>query len=240
MRLGRGLAFAAVHLGVTVGLVYWQEVPFWDYIPAVASAPRGVPHEANAFDTEDRPPSNACDAANTSERPMSSQEKILAIDNLPVALITGWHLPCSIPSRLDTLIQARYGFTQKAERVTGWIISALALVLWFIVGGFPMVRRRHRRWYTEPGIFMTLCTLVAMLLLAIGWSISRIPPSYKPSVTDFIAQVADVVTSVAALPMLFVGAGWVWWVGLFFYTSWKAVRRRINRRTRATESQSAE
>jgi hypothetical protein len=235
MRLRRGLVYGAIHLGVTVGLVYWQEAPFWEYIPTVASVPRAVPHEANPTDIEDRPPLNACDAANNSERPTSAQEKILAIDNLPVALITGWHLPCSIPSRLDMQIQARYGFTQKAERVTGWIISASALVLWFIVGGFPMIRRRHRRWYTEPGLFMTLCTLVAMLLLGIGWSIARIPPSDKASVTDLIAQVADVVTSVAALPMLFVLAGWIWWVGLFFYTRWRATLRWINRRTLVAE-----
>jgi hypothetical protein len=235
MRLRRGLVYAAVHLGVAVGLVYWQEAPFWEYIPAVVAAPRGVPHEANPTDTEDRPPQNACDAANDSERPMSSQEKILAIDNLPVALITGWHLPCSIPSRLDRPIQARYGFTQKAERVTGWIISALALVLWFIVGGFPMIRRRHRRWYTEPGLFMTICTLSSVLLLGIGWSFSLILPHLSAKMAEIVSDVPDVVTQVAALPMLFVGAGWVWWVGLFFYTRWKAMRRRLNRRALTVE-----
>jgi hypothetical protein len=232
--------YAAIHFGVAVGLVYWQEAPFWEYIPVAATAPRGVPHEANATDNEDRPPLNACDAANVSERPMSSQEKILAIDNLPVALITGWHLPCSIPSRLDRPIQERYGFTQKAERVTGWLISAMALVLWFIVGGFPMIRRRHRRWYTEPGLFMTICTLVSMLLLGIGWSFSLILPHLSAKMGEVVSDVPDVVTQVAALPMLFVAAGWVWWVGLFFYTRWKAMRRRLSRRALVDEREESE
>jgi hypothetical protein len=226
--------FAAVHLGVTVGLVYWQEAPFWDYIPIVPTTQRTVPHEVTTqlgeedSNAEDRTPPNPCETANVSDRPTSSQEKIAAIDNLPVALITGWHLPCSEPSRLDRKIQSWYGFTQEAEQVTGRFIAISALVLWFIVGGFPMVRRKHRRWYTEPGIFMTLCTLVAMLLLGIAWSISRIPNSLAP-------PVADAVNQLAALPMLFVAAGWVWWVGLFFYTRSKALRRRLLRRAMAAE-----
>ncbi len=219
---------ATVHTAITVGLVYWQEVPFWDYIPTVPRAARRVPHEAEAVDTEDRAPLNPCELADDSDRPTSPQEKIVAIDNLPIALSTGWHLPCSEPSRLDRLIQARYGFTQKAERVTGWLISALALVLWFIVGAFPMVRGRRRRWYTEPGLFMTLCALLSMLLLGIGWSISRIE-------SDVATNIAYVVMQIAVLPILFVGAGWVWWVGLFFYTRWRKTRRWLDRRALAAE-----
>jgi len=175
---------------------------------------------------------NPCEVANNSERPTSSQERILAIDNLPVALITGWHLPCSVPSWSDKLIQDRFGFTQKAERVTGWLIAAFAFVLWFLVGGFPMIRRRFRRWYTEPGLFMTICTLVAMLLLGIGWALSRIPSeSTSADIADIIKPTAEVVIQLAALPMVFVAAGWLWWLGLLFYTRWKAMRRWFNRRT---------
>jgi hypothetical protein len=233
MRLRRGLFYAALHLGVTVGLVYWQEAPFWDYIPTVPTAPRSVPHEMAAqteddAPSEDRAPVNPCEAAAVSERPISSQEKILAVDNLPIALITGWHLPCSVPSRLDKLIQARYGFTQTAELVTGRLIAALALVLWFFVGAYPLMRKRFRHWYTEPGLFMTLCTLVSMLVLGIAWAISRIQ-------SDLAPPVADVVNQVAALPMVFVLVGWVWWVGLFFYTRWKAMRRRLDRRALEAE-----
>jgi hypothetical protein len=224
--------FAAVHTAITVGLVYWQEAPFWDYIPSVPTAARRVPHEVIAEDTLDRAPLNPCEAANDSDRPTSPQEKIVALDNLPIALASGWHLPCSEPSRLDHFIQARYGFTQKAERVTGWLISASALVLWFIVGGFPMVRRRHRRWYTEPGLFMTLCALVSMLLLGIGWSISRIQ-------SGLATTIADVVNQIAVLPILFVAAGWVWWVGLFFYTRWKKTRRWLGRRALAASERRA-
>jgi hypothetical protein len=50
-------------------------------------------------------------------------------------------------------------------------------------------------------------------------------------VTEYVVELADVVTQVAALPMLFVAAGWAWWVGLFFYTRWKAVRRWYDRKT---------
>ena len=233
MRLRRGLIYAAVHTAITVGLVYWQEAPFWEYIPTVPTAPKSVPHEmaaqtADDAPSEDRAPINPCEAAAVSERPISSQEKILAVDNLPIALITGWHLPCSEPSRLDKLIQARYGFTQNAERVTGRLIAVLALVLWFIVGGNPLMRKQFRRWYTDPGLFMTLCTLASMLLLGIAWSISRIQ-------NDLALPIADVVNQVAALPMVFALAGWAWWVGLFFYTRFRAMRHRLDRRARAAQ-----
>jgi hypothetical protein len=240
MRFRRGLVYAAVHLSVTVGLVYWQEAPFWDYIPTVPAPPRGVPHEmavqgADEGPSEDRPPINPCEAAAVSERPFSSQEKILAVDNLPIALITGWHLPCSEPSRLDKLIQAHYGFTQKSELITGRLIAVLALVLWFFVGGNPLMRKRFRHWYSEPGPFMTVSTLVSMLLLGIGWSIARISPHVPERATEYVVELADLVTQVAALPMIFVLAGWGWWVGLFVYTRWKAMRRRQDRRALAEE-----
>jgi hypothetical protein len=35
--------------------------------------------------------------------------------------------------------------------------------------------------------------------------------------------------------MIFVLAGWGWWVGLFVYTRWKAMRRRQDRRALAEE-----
>ncbi len=240
MRLRRGLLFAAIHMAITVGLVYWQEAPFWDYIPIVPTAQRTAPHDITAqlgvnegdtaadSDYQDRPPQNPCQAADVSDRPTSSQERILEIDNLPIALITGWHLPCSPPSRLDRQIQVWYGFTQESESVTGRVIAILALVLWFVVGGFPMIRRRHRRWYTEPGLFMTLSTLLAVLLLGIGWSISHID-------SDLATNISDGVIRIAVFPMLFVAIGWIWWVGLFFYTRWKMTRRWLNRRAVAAQ-----
>jgi hypothetical protein len=233
--------FAAVHLGVTVGLVYWQEAPFWDYIPIVPTAQRTTPHEVTTelgedeADVDERTPVNPCEDANVSNRPTSSQEKILAIDNLPIALITGWHLPCSPPSRLDRQIQVWYGFTQESESVTGRVICILAMVLWFIVGGFPMIRRRHRRWYNEPGLFMTLSLLVSMVLLGIGWSISRIPADSAPPISDYAMAVSEAVIQVAPLPMILVAAGWVWWVGLFFYTRLKKTRRWLDRRAMPAE-----
>jgi hypothetical protein len=228
--------FAAVHTVITVGLAYWTEAPYWDYIPIVPTAQRGAPHEVTTqlgeedSNLDERTPPNPCETANSPERPTSTQEKILAVDNLPIALITGWHLPCSEPSRLDRQIQSWYGFTQEAESVTGRFISLSALLLWFVVGGFPMVRRRQRRWYTEPGLFMTLSTLLAMLLLGIGWSISRIPADSMPPISGYAAPTSEIVMQLAALPMLFVAAGWVWWVGLFFYTRAKATRRWLIRR----------
>jgi hypothetical protein len=235
MRLRRGLVYAAIHTTISVGLIYWQEQPFWEYIPVVPSATKAISRETlgglDVDDVEDKTPLTPCEAANISERPTSSQEKIVAIDNLPIALITGWHLPCSPPSRLDERIQARYGFTQKAERVTGWLLCSMALVLWFIVGGYPMIRRRFRRWYTEPGLFMTVCTLASLLVLGIGWSISRIPPHMDAHMGEYVADAAEVVIQLAALPMVFAAAGWAWWVGLIFWTRWKAARRWFDRRT---------
>jgi hypothetical protein len=111
----------------------------------------------------------------------------------------------------------------------------LALVLWFFVGGNPLMRKRFRHWYSEPGPFMTVSTLVSMLLLGIGWSIARISPHVPERATEYVVELADLVTQVAALPMIFVLAGWGWWVGLFVYTRWKAMRRRQDRRALAEE-----
>ena len=84
---------------------------------------------------------------------------------------------------------------------------------------------------TEPGLFMTVCTLASLLVLGIGWSISRIPLHISAHVGQYVAELAEVVLQVAALPMVFAAAGWVWWVGLIFWTRWKAARRWFDRRT---------
>jgi hypothetical protein len=62
-----------------------------------------------------------------------------------------------------------------------------------------------------------------MLVLVIGWCISHIH-------TNFASAVADVVTQFAALPMVFAAGGWIWWVGLVFYTRWRATVRWIEKR----------
>jgi len=73
------------------------------------------------------------------------------------------------------------------------------------VGGYPLVR--PRRWWLEPGAFITACTLpaaLASLLIPPAWDL-RFP------IVDGIAMVPAVVAMLA----------WLWWFGLLI---WKAIR----------------
>jgi len=67
---------------------------------------------------------------------------------------------------------------------------------WFLIGGFPLVR--SRKWWADPGSFMTACAVLA-------GAVALIP----------------VVDGFARLPASIAGLAWLWWFGLLI---WKMIQ----------------
>jgi hypothetical protein len=85
------------------------------------------------------------------------------------------------------------------------VLCALVALEWFLVGGFPLIH--PRRWWLEPGAFITVCTLI-------GTALAVIP---------YVAHVSVVSSWIAFL-------AWFWWFGLLVWKlirgTWRIVVRR--------------
>jgi hypothetical protein len=67
---------------------------------------------------------------------------------------------------------------------------------WFLIGGFPLVR--SRKWWADPGSFMTACAVLA-------GAVALIP----------------VVDGFARLPASIAGLAWLWWFGLLVWKTFQ-------------------
>jgi hypothetical protein len=131
----------------------------------------------------------------------SVQVDVVRVGNPLASALTGWRLVC--PEKwtltgmlLGTTERAWTASTMPAHRQVDAGLCLLLLVQWFLVGAFPL--RKPKRWWAEPGVFITACTVVAACFALI------------PHVDE-----------VALLPALLAGCAWFWWFGLL---AWKMLR----------------
>jgi hypothetical protein len=87
-------------------------------------------------------------------------------------------------------------------------LALLIAILWFLIGGFPLVRPRH--WWWEPGAFITLCTLAAFVLVLI------------PGIREL-----------SPFLMLFAVLAWLFWFGLLVWKALKLAWRLVGKAARA-------
>jgi hypothetical protein len=209
MNWRRGLLLAAIHVGVVGSLLAWQESESWRYLKSEQPEPSPVRLELAAFQEEQTVTFNPCADDGFWDGEMSPQESISGMANLPVALLTGWHEPCTSPTFLDSIVESfltllvktRFHRTKGSEILILLILCMLVAVEWLFVGGFPLIQPRH--WWLEPGAFITICTLVGIVLVLIPHPhLSRIPVG-------------------------FAACAWLWWFGLLVWKTlqlgWKAI-----------------
>ena len=205
MNWRRGVVLAAIPLVVAALVIVRTEANYW---PAIRServrVPVVVPPSATA---EEMMEANfyPCDEGGIIDRPAAPGEIVIGAANMPALLLVGWHQPCAQPSALDTVVEKRYGRTRRAEVLILTIQCAAIVVWWLLVGGCPLMR--PRRWWLEPGAFITACTLpvaLVSLLIPVAWDL-RFP------IVDGAAMIPAVVAMLA----------WLWWCGLLI---WKTIR----------------
>jgi hypothetical protein len=127
------------------------------------------------------------------------QESVVQAGNLPVALAAQWRVACppkwSIARMLGVNEEAISETNIRTMRRVDVALYLLIAGQWFLMGSFPLIETR--RWWTEPGAFITACT-------AIGSAIALVP----------------VVEAFGRLPVLIAFFGWLWW---FILLLWKPV-----------------
>lgn len=129
-----------------------------------------------------------------------AQMYVVQFGNLPAFVLTQWRVPCpagwSVAAALGVQVAKLNSEADfKAMRRVALALCLLIAIQWFLMGGFPLVR--PKRWWTEPGAFITACTVIASIVALI-----------------------PVVDGLAKLPALVAFLAWLWWLGLLI---WKPV-----------------
>ena len=190
MNWRRGLLLAGINLAIVIPAFVWQEAQFWPWTNTDISGRLGARVEHAVFQEEmtvDLDPCHWFDIGS------SRLEEVAGFANLPAALLTGWHEACLTRSALGRVIRKVIGARNHLAEIADCIcLTALVLIQWILVGGIPLVR--PKRWWLEPGAFITTAAII-------GASRTLIPRMFE----------------LARIPAVSAGIGWLWWLGLVFW-----------------------
>jgi len=193
MNWRRGLLLAGIHFAVAASLSVWMEWGYWPQIRSEMVRQRPVVTEQMSAEEAEELSFFPCDEGGGWCGPTPPQAEIAGIANLPVALLSDWHIPCTVGTgSLDSVVEKHYARTRKAEVIIWAILFGGVVVLWIFVGGLPLIR--PRRWWQEPGVFITICTLTATLL----FPVPGIGILYR-------------------IPLLFAAFAWLYWLLLLIW-----------------------
>jgi hypothetical protein len=222
MNWRRGLLLAGIHLAVALPVILMMEAKDAQFLQGRAESTA----ESQREDAPRKPaPANQAppheDAAQESETDTfdpckmwvhyAPQHYIVQLANFPAFVLTAWREEC--PARWSLSGMLGVGSTWWPTPLSlVWqkqVDLGLALLIamqWFFIGGFPLAR--PRRWCWEPGVFITLCTVAAFVLVLI-----------------------PVFGALSKLPMLFAAVAWLYWFGLLLWKllrlAWRLAARRM-------------
>ncbi len=123
------------------------------------------------------------------------QVSVVQAGNLLASLLSQWQVQCPPRWSVAHMLGVEWGVSPDNFRATRRLDVALCLMIaiqWFLIGSFPL--SRSRRWWAEPGAFITASTAVAACIAII-----------------------PVVDGLARLPALVAGLAWLWWLGLLIW-----------------------
>ena len=161
---------AIVNVAAVLGAIYQLELEHrrWDnqvevlHIPIVeaAESPQMSDDQIVSFEID---PCHGVDVNPVVAEPA-------AFGNLPAELVSGWGGVCppswSIASKLGA---RRLWFVKPLDRALEWKLNAwmlfLVAVQWLVLGSLPTLP--HKRWWLDPGAFITICTAAGVILVAI-------------------------------------------------------------------------
>jgi hypothetical protein len=179
MNWRRGLLLAGIHLAIAVPLVVWEEAAVWPYLivdrnpVSRVQLRRAVWQEGEQTVTFDPYPCGGW--AHYPE-----QQTILMAAELPAWVVSGWRQPCPSSWTVAGLIGAsRWVDTRSQERQIAATFLVMIPLQWLFLGA--SCRRPPRRWYAEPGAFITACLVIAAIPLCIPpvlWAshVEQFPP----------------------------------------------------------------
>jgi len=137
------------------------------------------------------------------------QVEVVYFGNMPVASLVGWRLACRPHWTLTGWLMGKTdsGPPRRILALRRRIDAALCVLIflqWIVVAGLPLARRQ--RFWTQPGVLITTCTVIAAFLALI-----------RP------------VEGLAKLPTLLAGFAWIWWLIALVLITIRFAWRRVVR-----------
>jgi hypothetical protein len=137
----------------------------------------------------------------------SAQHDVVVFGNIPAEFVDPWQQECppawSIEGRIvgrRWLPMTQQGFALRRRADLAFL--ALIAVEWLVIGAFPL--RRALKFYSEPGSFITACTLL-------GSALALIRP----------------IDSLARLPALIAAFAWLLWFGFLLWIPLRSAARAV-------------
>ena len=200
MNWRRGIVLAAINLAVAVPLILLLEAQYAEairdhYVQSVERAKSTTSAPDHSPDAEITGTFNPCAMTST----YSGPERIVVDADLPAAILAGWNLDCPARWTLSGMLHAGGWLrppTLAQQRKVDLGFALLIAIQWVLVGALPL--RHPKRPWGEPGMFITLCAVLALAVVFI-----------RP-VREFAALFAGVAL-----------CAWFWWFGLLV---WKLAR----------------
>jgi hypothetical protein len=217
MKWRRGILLAGIHLAVAVPLMVMHEVRYEafvhedhadreDHAPPAWIASDPVLKTAPSGDEEQTVGFSPCNL--WADYP--ADEELARSANLPATILSGWGEECPTRWTLAGRLNVGYSFfpsraTISSRREVDCGFGLLVAAQWILVGTFPFTH--PKRWWAEPGAFITACAVIAFPF-ALIWP------------NDHIAR----------LPVLLAMLAWFWWFGLLLWSAarfgWKRFVKR--------------
>jgi len=211
MNWRRGILLAGIHLAVAVPLIVMHEMQDEAFMREhyVSKAPQPAKSVSGTTSLDDEGVTVGFDPCKMfidySTRHLVEQ----SLEPFAVAL-SGWQQVCPPRWSIAGKLKINYDWVQApstipARRKVGLGFGLLIAVQWILVGGLPLIQ--PKRWWAEPGAFITCCTVIAFGLVLI-----------RP------------IEEFARLPVLLAVLAWFWWFGLLV---WKGIRfgwRRVTKK----------
>jgi hypothetical protein len=211
MNWRRGLLLAGIHVAVGTVLIYWQERRIYHEERGDAGASK-VSFRFASWQEEPTVNFDPCHGGFV-EYYVPPAQRVVQSANMPAWILTGWGNPCPSRFTLAGILETeRRSDPLRAEMIIAISLGLLIPIQWLLVGAFPLLQ--PRRWWAEPGAFITLTTVLSAVLAI---------PSMINSDIGYALE----------LPLLFIPFAWLWWFGLLLwkpaYLAWDSTLHGLRR-----------
>jgi hypothetical protein len=211
----RGIRLAGINLAIGCALIFWSERANWKELNA-SSRSSDAKYRSIAWQDEGAVTFDPCHGGSV-DYYIAPGERIVQAANLPIWILTGWKLPCPAQWTIAGKLHTRTG-RQSAQdsAIVACFFCATIPIQWFLAGAFPLIRPR-RRW-SEPGAFITACAVISLPFLLISTFL-------RFSHFGILSEVSDIAVELLSSAAIL---GWLWWVGLLLWKSFRGVWRLIS------------
>lgn len=163
MNWRRGILFALIHFAVAAPLVWQEELRMAPYLKSDAELMAEVQlHPELPTQNGEEVSFSPCGLWNH----YSSRQTVLRSADLLAISFSGWEYDCPPGYSVAYKLGVREINNRKSlDRPIYLSFLVFVLVQWFLMGSFPLTKPKH--WYLESTAFMTICTVIAGILVLI-------------------------------------------------------------------------